>query len=153
MNEHILLNLVKIHYLDTPMVLDLSQIVYQEIFKLMNTRYSDSPDTVALSGRSLMGTLQFLSRYVDHPAAHTREGLAEETFSNMVALAVPLPAVKSSKTMPPSSFARISYRGHWFYIDDSDSASKSKLGILTQLFSLQASSENALSPLITIPTR
>jgi hypothetical protein len=43
------------------------------------------------------------------------------------------------------------YRGHWFFIDDSDLDSKSTFVMLSQIFSLQAGKAEGIVPVLTLP--
>jgi hypothetical protein len=45
----------------------------------------------------------------------------------------------------------VHHRGWWFYIADDDQTSKSTFGLLNILFSLQSSSGEGKSPLLTLP--
>ena len=49
-----------------------------------------------------------------------------------------------------ATFAKVRYRGSWFYIDDADLESKSTFSLLTYLFSIQASGSAAGGPLLTV---
>lgn len=51
---------------------------------------------------------------------------------------------------PENAFVRVRHRGRWFYIADSDLASKSTFGLLTQLFALQSGEKAGLAPLPTL---
>ena len=48
-------------------------------------------------------------------------------------------------------WAAVPYRGWWFYIADDDQTSKTTFSLLNLLFSLQSSSGEGKSPLLTIP--
>ena len=49
-------------------------------------------------------------------------------------------------------FVAIQYRGHWFYVDESDLQSKRMFTLLMFLFELQAPAGGGAAPLITLPT-
>jgi hypothetical protein len=46
---------------------------------------------------------------------------------------------------------RVNYRGHWFYIDDSDLESKSTFTLLARIFALQAGKAEGIVPVLTLP--
>ena len=57
--------------------------------------------------------------------------------------------VKDQK--PMDTQLRVNYRGHWFYIDDSDLESKSTFALLAQIFALQAGKAEGIVPVLTLP--
>ena len=57
--------------------------------------------------------------------------------------------VKNEK--PIDTRLRVNYRGHWFYIDDSDLESKSTFTLLAQIFALQAGKAEGIVPVLTLP--
>jgi len=59
--------------------------------------------------------------------------------------------IRSSNGRPAAGSVSVEYRGHWFYIDDSDLSSKSTFSLLGQLFALQAGGGKAISPVLTLP--
>ena len=114
---------------------------------------SRTPDGshVALSGRSLLGVLFFLSLTVEPPAAHIQQGLVGGASLDWSEVTGNLLEVKSSTDAPANAFVRIRYRGHWFYIEDRDLNSKATFNLLTYLYSLQAAGSQGGSPLLTVP--
>ncbi|MGB1881610.1 MAG: hypothetical protein ACPHTD_12920, partial [Gammaproteobacteria bacterium] len=58
---------------------------------------------------------------------------------------------KSQETRPASAAVAVNYRGHWFYIDDSDIDSKSTFALLGQLFALQSDADKTGAPVLTLP--
>ncbi|MEM8952682.1 MAG: hypothetical protein AAGD22_00880 [Verrucomicrobiota bacterium] len=109
------------------------------------------PDEITLTGRSFLGVLTFLSRYVEAPPEHREAGLVEACADTTQGLAGPLFQVQSSDVKPKDVFVAVKYRGHWFSVPDSNLDAKETFGLLTQLFSLQASGQEGRSPLLTIP--
>jgi hypothetical protein len=114
---------------------------------------------IALSGRSILGVLTFLAQLVDVPELHQKLGLVRiargpdgEPF-DWQKMSRGLFRVRSSASAPERAFLRVRYREHWFYIDDNDLESKSTYTLVAQLFSLQAASSNATSPMLTLPAR
>jgi len=45
------------------------------------------------------------------------------------------------------------HRGHWYWIDDSDVASKSSFTFLLILFSLAETGPSSAAPVVTVPSR
>ncbi len=61
--------------------------------------------------------------------------------------------VKYSTFAPSNDFVSISYRGHWFYIENKDVQSKITFALLGVLFSLKAAEKQGMMPTLTIPVR
>lgn len=129
----------------------------EDVFVLATRGLRQEPDEIALSSRSLLGVLFFLSHAVEAPADHEQRGLVTVTKGGDGAkvdwgvATENLLQIRSSASVPASAFVRIRYRGHWFYIDDADLHSKATFNLLTYLFSLQAAGEGEGSPLLTVP--
>ena len=62
----------------------------------------------------------------------------------------PLLRIRCGKSAPPDAFAAVPYRNLWFWIDDTDRASKSKFTFLMILFSLAEGGQTSAAPLVTI---
>ncbi|HOW71045.1 MAG TPA: hypothetical protein PKY77_10625 [Phycisphaerae bacterium] len=45
------------------------------------------------------------------------------------------------------------YKGHWFYIDESDASSKRTFALLDYLFSLQQTEKGPDLPVVTVPAQ
>ncbi len=107
--------------------------------------------------RSLLGALFLLSHSVRPPERHVRAGLVTVTrrpngapFDWNDALSA-LMRIESSTGEPSDAFVRVQYRGHWFYLRDNDLESKSTFMLLSEVFSMQAGSSNAMAPALTLP--
>jgi hypothetical protein len=61
--------------------------------------------------------------------------------------------IHSSKSKPDDSFVNVYYRNTWFWIDDSDLASKSSMVQLMQLFTMMDTGPRENPPVVTIPAR
>jgi hypothetical protein len=102
------------------------------------------PGVISLSTRSFLGALFYLSQSVEVPDEHVRAGKVTLTrdaagnpfdWSSMLG---DLIRVHSGKQRPRSAAVAVPYRGHWFYIGDSDLDSKSTFSFMSQLLALQA---------------
>ncbi|MEM7601966.1 MAG: hypothetical protein AAF357_11200, partial [Verrucomicrobiota bacterium] len=115
------------------------------------------PDELYLQTRSVSGILFFLSHNVETPAIHVKQGLVtvtrypDGTPFDWDEVTGDLLRVKSSATPPANAFVKLRYRGHWFYISDSDLESKSTFMLLNQLFNLLAGDIKKAAPVLTIP--
>ena len=108
-----------------------------------------APDELAMQTRSLLGTMQVLSRFVETPQKHTRG----ETILDWPDFdgAREFLSIQHSSTRRPDAFVQIRHKGSWFYIADSDLKSKRTFALLTYLYSLQASDVAGRGPLLTVP--
>ena len=107
--------------------------------------------------RSLLGTMFFLSQAVDVPDADMKNGLvtrtvmADGTLADWQQVTGGIFRVRVSETRPERPFVSVHYRGHWFYIDDSDLESKTTFDLLSHIVSLQSVPPRGSSPLVTVP--
>ena len=128
-----------------------------ELFRITSESLGRESDEIAVSGRSLLGVLFFLSQTVEPPQAHQDQGLVTVVIGSegepfdWATVTGGLLRVRSQDGPPANAFVRINYRGHWFHIDDRDLHSKATFNLLTYLFSLQAARGKGVSPLLTVP--
>ena len=112
---------------------------------------------LVIATRSLMGILLFLSHAVEVPAEDLKRQVVTVTTDaagnpfNWSDATAGTFRVRVSETPPPSESIRTFYRGHWFFIDDTDLESKSTLSLLSQLFSIQSGPANSFAPVLTLP--
>jgi hypothetical protein len=122
------------------------------------SRYSGDPDEIAIVGRSLVGVMFFLSQAVEVPEEHVASGkvtVVEDQHGRTIdwaAITGDILHVYSDSSPPADAYARVFYRGYWYYIDDSDVGSKTTFGLLSYLFSLQSAGAAGKSPLLTVST-
>lgn len=127
----------------------------QASYRLVEEGSVESGDLV-MSGRSLLGVFFYLSQAVTVPAEHVEAGWVTRTRHpdgsafDWNELTGRLFRIAHSRERPRGAFAAVPYRDHWFYLDDTDLNSKTTFGLLTLLFSLQASGGEGVSPLLTV---
>jgi len=68
-------------------------------------------------------------------------------------LARPLVHIRSGPEEPPDAYAAVPCKGHWYWIDDNDVASKRTFTFLMILFSLAETGQSSAAPVVTAPTR
>ena len=110
--------------------------------------------------RSISGLLYYLSQTVETPEQHQSEGLVTVTTSKTGEAFdwTDTPAgrrfkVRTQVERPDNAYIATYYRGHWFYIEDTDLESKSTFMLLRQLFDLQAGQTKSQGPTLTLPVR
>ncbi len=114
----------------------------------------------AVRTRSISGLLYYLSHNVDTPDQHQSDGLVTVTSSQNGGTFDwnNTPAgrrfkVRTHTERPENAYIATYYRGHWFYIEDTDLESKSTFMLLRQLFDLQAGQTESRGPTLTLPVR
>jgi hypothetical protein len=156
---------------------------YLELTRLLNlkqglTRYEVSQSTVGfieqrpnapagdkivLVTRSLVQVMYYLSHGVEVPGEHIASGVAKPTVEadgrlfDWHKVTGDLFVVKScrGKKPPPAALVTVPYRGHWFYIDDTDHATKSTFLLLRPSRYLDLSEgpvdRRSAAPVLTLP--
>ncbi len=101
--------------------------------------------------RSVLGTMAYLSNAVSVPAVHENQGLVSPA-GELAALLGDLLKVQVSAVPVKDAYLSVPYRGFWFYVDDSDLATKRSLGLLTSLIRLTIQAGGAQNvPVLTLP--
>jgi hypothetical protein len=128
-----------------------------DLIRVVGAAMKTSPDQVALTSRSLLGVLKFLSHSVNPPDLHVEQGRIPLTRTpdggvfDWREVTGGLLRVYSARTRPDLAFVAVPYRGYWFYIPDADINSKTTFGLLTYLFSLQSAGTDPIYPILTLP--
>jgi hypothetical protein len=108
-----------------------------------------SRDTLSLQTRSVLQTLSAMAGFVDVPAELANQ--AVPGFKLQGELARPF-HVLSGKDRPDESFAAIKYRDHWYWIENTDMASKRVFTLMLFLTTLTNKASDSTGPVLTIPT-
>jgi hypothetical protein len=119
--------------------------------------YSPLPgaeNELAVNSRSMLQIMSAFASYLDVPEAHLQERRALRAFEN----AVPnerhdTVRIRSGTDKPSDAFTAVSYRGHWFWIDDDDLLTKRALTAVMFFFTLADTGGGEKLPLITIPAQ
>lgn len=130
----------------------------QRTFRIDGEFFNPKVDTISIRTRAIIGILFYLSQNVEIPEEDESRGLVTVTqtaaggrYDWSQSAAGSQFKVQYSDKEPEGAFLSVRYRGHWFYIDDTDLDSKSSFLLLSQLFSLQAGSIKRSGPTLTIP--
>ncbi len=115
------------------------------------------PDTIDIRTRSFIGILSFLAHSVEVPEEDLAAGRVTRTLDekgrpfDWGEVTRGLMRIRSGREEPVNAAVKVRYRGHWFYIDDSDLDSKSTFMLLGQLFALQSGEVKNAGPVLTLP--
>ena len=94
-------------------------------------------DGVSISTRSTINLIQILRAGTEIPSEHIAKGLAAKfPKPGLVGASI---HIHSSATRPDTAAIAVRYRGYWFYIDDSDAATKRFYMMLRTLWSVTIS--------------
>lgn len=116
--------------------------------------HSSTYSNIHMRTRSVLGAIVYLAQGVAPPQSHIDRNLTLSTW--------PFPGpdndkmdqvfkVKTSLSRPQVSLA-VQYRGHWFYIDETDLTSKSTFLVLSEIYRLAlVGSDRSQAPLLTLP--
>jgi hypothetical protein len=113
-----------------------------------------SRNDVAVLSRSMMEIMLQLGFGIDLPAEHAIDGrvLPGQLRPGDVP-ATPLVHIRSGTQAPADAYTAVPYRGHWYWIDDTDVASKRTFTFLMILFSLAETGQSSAAPIVTVPSR
>lgn len=112
-----------------------------------------------ITPRSTIQVFFYLSNGIEVPCEHLEQGLVRPTRD---AEGKPLDSRELTRGLfevhcckglkpPPMAYLAVKSRGHWFYIDDRDQASKSTLSLALALGRLDFGGQKATGPILTLP--
>lgn len=110
-------------------------------------------DEIGLRGRSMMEIMQIASTTVQVPQEDIDLGVVFVDPAASSGPERPSLVIKSSEKEPTNASIRIRYRGHWFYIEDNDLASRESFILLNAMFAVTAGTVPGASPILTLPVR
>lgn len=131
----------------------------KDVFRVTSKRIATANDEIALTGRSLLSVLFYLSQSVEPSSVDETVGRvtvtknADGTRFDWNSMLGKVMRIHSSSTEPEGSFVKIFYRERWFYILDSDLETKTTFNLLSYLFNLQAANKADAEPVLTYPVR
>jgi len=123
-------------------------------FEIANGLIPKNRREVAMLTRSMMEIMLQLGFGIDLPAAHAAAGRAlPGQWQPGDAQATPLVHIHSGTEAPAEVYAAVPYKGYWYWIDDTDIASKRSFTFLMILFSLAETGQTTAAPVVTVPSR
>ncbi len=106
--------------------------------------------TIAISSRSLLALLSYMSNYVEPPATHAALVWPTDARTEPA----PLMRILSSEERPAGADPAVFYKGHWFYLRADDLRSRNTLFLLRLLFNLQAQTASSQGDVqLTLPVK
>jgi hypothetical protein len=109
---------------------------------------------VAMLTRSMLEIMMQLGFGVELPAAHATEGRALPGRGRAGdSMPKPFVRIRSGKEAPADAYTAVPYKGYWYWIDDTDIASKRAFTFLLILFSLAETGPSSAAPIVTVPSR
>ncbi len=134
--------------------------ITQEILNPFRSTYpAEGVTNIDLETRSLLQALYFVSHGIEVPEEHVSRGLVRTTLDqsgkpfdwrNVTSSLFSIHSA-AGKDRPPGAHVAIQYHNHWFYIDETDHATKSTFSLLMELARLELSGKTGQGPLLTLP--
>jgi hypothetical protein len=124
-------------------------------FRVVYGSVSSGDKEVAILTRSALEVLVDLSSFIAVPEAHVvdhRVGPTAPPEMGPAGPVRPLIQVSSGKEAPADAFVAVTYRGHWYWIDDRDMGSKRMFSFIMFIFTLVEPGSKESPPVLTIPT-
>ena len=124
------------------------------VFKVVYGSVAASDKEIAILSRSMLQIIIDLASYIEVPGVHVAEKRVNPTFKDEPVMGVPLAPlirVNSAPRKPTDAFVSISYRDHWFWIDDKDLPSKQIFSFLMFVFTLTETGVKERIPIVTVP--
>jgi hypothetical protein len=107
---------------------------------------------LAVVSRSMMEIMLNLGAGVELPPEHVGSGRALPGRPADSKAAV-LVRIHSGPAAPSDTYAAVQFKDYWYWIDDTDAASKRTFTLLMLLFSLAETGQPAAAPVVTVPSR
>ena len=119
-------------------------------YRVIYAPFRSGPDTLSIQTRSVIQMLGAMAGFIDVPAeiahfaapGHDVSTVAKRPFR-----------VLSSKERPEDSFTQVKYDGYWYWIENSDMASKRVFTLMLFITTLTNQANTQKAPVLTIPTQ
>ena len=125
-------------------------------FPVMSGSFALNNKEIAIFSRSLFQVMVEYAADIDVPESDISDGrvhAAKQESAETEARFPPLIRVRNGASKPDDAFVAVSYRDHWFWIDDRDIYSKAMFNFLMTLFSFTERGESQQgAPVITVST-
>lgn len=111
---------------------------------------------LAVQTRSVADILHTVAASIEVPGEHVKEGLVQTRSVPPEASGGPILRIHSSRSTPRQANIAVQHRGWWYYVDDTDLASKRAFLLIQTLFLTRLSEGTRgtqATPLLTIPVK
>jgi hypothetical protein len=108
---------------------------------------------LAVNSRSLLQIMGAFATYMDVPEAHLKDHSAIPSFEKADNDKKQTVKIHSGRIKPLDTYVSVFYRGHWFWIENSDWRTKRALTAVMFFFTLADTGTPDKLPLITIPAQ
>jgi hypothetical protein len=108
---------------------------------------------LAVNSRSLLQILQAFSSYIEVPEQDLQAKIVAPAFAHAETDTREVGRIRSGPTRPETAYVAVQYRGHWFWVEDNDWATKRALTAVMFFFTLADTGGPDKLPLITIPAQ
>jgi hypothetical protein len=123
-------------------------------FEIVSGLFPRNAGQVAVVTRSMMEIMVQLGFGIDLPPEHVASGrVLPGKWQAGEAEAKPLVHIRSGPDAPADTYTAVRYKGHWYWIDENDLASKRIFTFLMILFSLAETGQGPAAPVVTVPSR
>jgi len=122
----------------------------QDRYGVVYAPFKIDSDTLAIQTRSLIQMLTAMSGFIDVPVEHESFTWAGHDLSQISTRPF---HVLSGPERPERSFVAVEYQDHWFWIENSDIASKRVFTLMLFVTTLTSQATKQNVPLLTIPTQ
>jgi hypothetical protein len=121
----------------------------REQYRVIYAPFKTDPDTLTIQTRSVLQMLGAMAGFIDIPpelSTHAAPGHNLSTIQNR-----PF-HVLSGKDRPDESFAAVKYNDYWYWIENTDMASKRVFTLMLFITTLTNTKGAQKAPVLTIPT-
>ncbi len=126
----------------------------QQKFVLTYSPMRGAANELAVNSRSMLQILQAFASYVEVPEEHLQAGLTAPCLrARCAGAAGRRPDSQRAEKARQTPTSRCQYRGHWFWVDDSDRLAKRALTAVMFFFTLADTGNAEKLPLVTIPAQ
>lgn len=122
----------------------------QDRYRVVYAPFEIDSDTLAIQTRSVLQMLTAMAGFIDVPIGHESFTLAGHDLARVSARPF---HVLSGPERPEQSFAAVEYKDHWFWIENSDIASKRVFTLMLFVTTLTNQAKEQNVPMLTIPTQ
>jgi hypothetical protein len=134
-------------------------ITQSELMPFPTSRSGDGLTALDVETRSLLQALYYVSHGIDIPVEHSAGGLATVTRDQSGQLfdwrrvldgLFRVHSVRSGER-PRAAHVGVLYKGYWFYVDQTDQATKATFSLLLELSRMELSGKAGAGPVLTLP--